>query len=58
MWVNGEKLDDQRILEKIMRSLSAKFEYVVEAIREGNDMFILVVEGLMSALCSHEQNIN
>ena len=41
-----------------MRSLSAKFEYVVEAIREGNDMFILVVEGLMSALCSHEQNIN
>lgn len=58
MWVNGEKLDDKRILKKIMRSLSAKFEYVVEAIREGNDMFILVVEGLMSALCSHEQNIN
>ena len=56
--VNGEKLDDQRMVKKIMHSLSARFNYVVAAIEEENDIFTLTVEGLMSSLCLHEQRIN
>ena len=54
MWVNGEKLDDQQIIEKIMCSLSARFNYNVVAIEERNDIFTLTFEGLMSSLGSHE----
>ena len=57
MRVNGEKLDDQRIVEKIMWSLSARFNYAVAEI-EGKNIFTLTVEGLMSSLCSHEQQMN
>ena len=58
MQVNGEKLDDQQIVEKIMCSLSARFDYNVVAIEERNDIFTLTFEGLMSSLCSHEQQRN
>ena len=58
MWVNGEKFDDQRLVEKIMCSLSARFDYVVAAIKGGKDTFTLTVEGLMSSLCLHEQQMN
>ena len=34
MQVNFEKLDDQQIVEKIMRSLSARFDYVVAIIEK------------------------
>ena len=57
MQVNFEKLDDQQIAEKIMRSLSARFDYVV-AIIENIYIYIyiftLTVEGLISSLCLHE----
>ena len=58
MRVNGEKLDDQRIVKKIMRSLSARFDYTVAATKEGKDILALTVERLMSSLCSHEQRMN
>ena len=58
MRVNGEKLNDQRIVEKIMWSLSARFDYAVAAIEKGKDIFTLTIEGLMSSLCSHEQQMN
>ena len=58
MQVNSEKFDDQQIVKKIMQSLSAKFDYVVVRIEEGNDIFTLIVEGLMSSLYSYEQKIN
>ena len=41
-----------------MRSLSARFDYNVVAIEERNDIFTLTFEGLMSSLCSHEQQMN
>ena len=58
MRVNGEKLNDQRIVETIMRSLSARFDYAVAAIEKGKNIFTLTIEGLMSSLCSHEQRMN
>ena len=58
IWVNDEKLNYQQIVEKIILSLSARFDYAVAAIEERNDIFTLMVEGLMSSLCSHEQQMN
>ena len=57
MRVSGEKLDDQRIVEKIMWSLSARFDYAIAEI-EGKNIFTLTVEGLISSLCSQEQRMN
>ena len=54
MQVNGEKLDDQRIVEKIMWFLSEKFDYVVATIKEGKYIFTSIVEGSMSSLYSHK----
>ena len=40
MQVNFEKLDDQQIAKKIMRSLSARFDYV-DAIIEKRNIYSL-----------------
>ena len=37
--VNGEKKEDLRVIKKIMRSLTGRFDYVVAAIQEGRDFF-------------------
>ena len=41
---NGEILEDARIVEKILRSLPAKFDYVVAAIEESNDISTFSME--------------
>ncbi|CAM8975498.1 unnamed protein product [Rhodiola kirilowii] len=56
--VNGEALEEQRVIEKVLRSLPAKLEYVVAAIEEGHDKTKMSMDQLMSSLCSHEQRMN
>ncbi|CAM8936993.1 unnamed protein product [Rhodiola kirilowii] len=56
--VNGEALEEQRVVKKVLRSLPAKFEYVVAAIEEGHDISKMSIDRLMSSLCSHEQRMN
>ncbi|XP_070664442.1 uncharacterized protein [Malus domestica] len=41
---NGEILEDARIVEKILRSLLAKFDYVMAAIEESNDISTFSME--------------
>ena len=39
--VNGEKIEDQRIVEKILQSLAQKFESTVVAIEESKNLSTL-----------------
>nr|GEZ33915.1 hypothetical protein [Tanacetum cinerariifolium] len=52
--LNGEVIDDSRVVEKVLRSLTRKFEYVIVAIEESKDVSQLSLETLLSTLQSHE----
>ncbi|XP_073109477.1 uncharacterized protein [Elaeis guineensis] len=52
---NGEKIDDVRVVEKILRSLTPRFEHIVVAIEEANDVDTLSINALMGKLQVHEQ---
>ena len=54
---NSETLDNNWIVEKILRSLDHKFDYVMAAIEESNDLDIMMVDELMGSLQAHEQRI-
>ncbi|CAL8157470.1 unnamed protein product [Prunus armeniaca] len=55
---NGEILEDARIVEKVLRSLPPKFDYVVATIEESNDISALSIEDLQGKLEAHEIKIN
>ncbi|KAL5570423.1 hypothetical protein UlMin_026998 [Ulmus minor] len=55
--INGEKLEDITIVEKILQSLTAKFNYVVCVIEESKDIDTLSIDELQSSLLVHEQKI-
>ena len=50
----GENISDQMIVEKILRSLSQKFDFIVVAIQEAKDVKTMKVEELQSSLEAHE----
>jgi len=58
MKTNGETHLEQAKVEKILRSLTPKFEYVVAAIEEANDISKMTVRLLFGSLRAHEQRMN
>lgn len=52
---NGEEMPDQKVVEKILRTLSEKFMYVVVSIEESKEIENITVEELQSSLVVHEQ---
>lgn len=54
---NGEKIEDIRIIEKVLRSLTPKFEHVVVAIEESKELEKLSVDELIGSLEVHEQRM-
>ena len=58
MRIHGDKTEDVLIVEKILRSLTLNFNFVVCSIEEANDVGLLSIDELQSSLLVHEQKIN
>ena len=54
----GETITDQRIVEKILRSLPKKFEMVVTAILESKDLSRFSTDELIGSLVTHETRLH
>ncbi|GMI66347.1 hypothetical protein HRI_000304000 [Hibiscus trionum] len=57
MRIHGEKMEDVVIIEKILRLMTAKFNFVVCSIEESRDVGSLTLDELQSSLLVHEQKI-
>lgn len=55
--IHGEKMEDVVVIEKILRSMTTKYDYVVCSIKESNDLDILSIDELQSSLLVHEQRM-
>ena len=55
--MNGEELDDQRIVEKVLRCLPKKFDMIV-TVFESRELTKLSVEEFTGSLLAHEARIN
>ncbi|XP_051144003.1 uncharacterized protein LOC127260332 [Andrographis paniculata] len=53
MKTNGETLTEQNKVEKILRTLTSRFEHIVAAIEEGNDTSTMTVKQLFGSLWAH-----
>ncbi|KAG2376610.1 uncharacterized protein HKW66_Vig0242400 [Vigna angularis] len=53
----GKSINDLMIIEKIMRSLPQKFDYIVVAIEESRDLSKMKIEELQSSLEAHEMRL-
>ncbi|XP_057430583.1 uncharacterized protein LOC130723520 [Lotus japonicus] len=57
MKIQGEAITETSIVEKILRSMTEKFNYVVCSIEESNDVGTLTIDQLQSSLLVHEQRM-
>ena len=53
----GEEISERKVVEKILRCLPQKFNYVVAAIRESKDLSTYTQNGLMGSLIAHEERM-
>nr|DAD24066.1 TPA_asm: hypothetical protein HUJ06_025529 [Nelumbo nucifera] len=58
MRFHGEQMRDVTIVEKILRSLTDKFTYIVCSIEESKDIDTLTIDELQSSLIVHEQKFH
>uniref|UniRef100_A0A2N9EXA4 Integrase catalytic domain-containing protein n=1 Tax=Fagus sylvatica TaxID=28930 RepID=A0A2N9EXA4_FAGSY len=58
MKIHGENMQQVVIIEKILRSMTSRFDYVVCSVEESNNLDILTIDELQSSLLVHEQRMN
>ncbi|GKV49004.1 hypothetical protein SLEP1_g55778 [Rubroshorea leprosula] len=56
--VYGEEYNEQGKVEKILRTLTPKFEPIMAAIEEAHDLSQMIVDELSGSLEAHEQRMN
>ncbi|PNX57310.1 retrovirus-related Pol polyprotein from transposon TNT 1-94, partial [Trifolium pratense] len=54
MTAHGERMYESTIVEKILRSMTSRFDYVTCAIEESHDVTTMSVDELQSSLLVHE----
>ncbi|KAH9616586.1 hypothetical protein KSS87_020609 [Heliosperma pusillum] len=57
MKTNGENITDERVVQKIIRSLNGDFDNVASAIEEAHDLTTLSIERFLGSLSAHDQRI-
>ena len=57
MKAHGERMEQLVIVEKILRSMTSKFDYVVCSIEESNNLTTMTINELQSSLLVHEQRM-
>ena len=57
MKAQGEDMKPIVIIEKILRSMTSKFNYVVCSIEESHDLTTMSIDELQSSLLVHEQRM-
>eukprot|EP00253_Pinus_taeda_P013505 PITA_13505 len=55
---HGETLEERRIVEKVLRSMLARLDAIVVAIKETKDLSQFSVDELHASLISHEHRMN
>ena len=58
MKANGENKGNMAVVEKILRSMTPKFDYVVCSIEQSKDIDTLTIDELQSSLLVHEQRMS
>nr|GMD78316.1 Retrovirus-related Pol polyprotein from transposon TNT 1-94 [Ipomoea batatas] len=56
--IHGDKVEDSVVNEKILRSMTTKYNFVVCATEEGNDLNLLTLDELESSILVHERKLN
>ena len=58
MRMHGDSITDVAVVEKILRSPTPKFDYIVCSIKEANNVKEMQIDELHSSLLVHEQKLN
>lgn len=58
MEIHGDNMKQMLIIEKILRSITSRFDYVMCSIEESNDLDTLTIDELQSSLLVHKQRMN
>ena len=55
---HGDTLDDQKVVENILRSIPIRFDPIVVAIEESKYLSQVSIDSIMRSLQTHEQRLN
>ena len=58
MKIHGEDIKQVVIIEKNLRPMTSRFDYVICSIEESNNLDTLTIDELQSSLLVHEQRLN